>query len=270
MSLDFVSRSKLSEHQWNDEIQKWERPNIESKTLKNLNKRSALNGMLRLVLHTLCILMSAWLTLYAARYSLVYAVVPYFFYSFLVGFLNGIEHELRHNIVFPKKLDWLSNTLFFIIHILYKDGSRYQRASHRIHHQYTMVRGVDPETEYPAAITVKYLRGFLFRMLFDILTLGIPSLLMAFWTLIQRTRGKTNPLVLARCSEKDKAVIRWESLVILLINIVALALFIVGQQWFLIAFVMLAPRIGLAFVGFWFHTEHLCMMHNSMPSNTCF
>lgn len=269
MNLKFVSRSELSEHQWDSKIQKWEKPIVESGILKQLNKRSTLNGMVRLIVHTLCIVASAWLTLFVAHFNLALAIFPYLFYSFLIGFLNGIEHEMRHNIVFPKKLNPLSDTIFFLIHVLFKDGSRYQRASHRIHHQYTMVRGIDPETEYPEAITVKYLRRFLFRMLFDIITIGIPSLLIAFWTLIQRTRGKTNPLVLARCSDKDKSVIPRESLIILLINITALTLFIVGQHWYLIALLMLAPRIGLAFVGFWFHTEHLCMMNNSKDQRMC-
>ncbi|MDC7232196.1 MAG: fatty acid desaturase, partial [Spirochaetales bacterium] len=201
--------------------------------------------------------------------NLLLGVVPFLFYSFLLGFLNGIEHEMRHNIVFPKSMDWFNNAVFFLIHVLYKDGSRYQRASHRIHHQYTMVRGVDPETDYPETLTEQYLRRFLLKMVFGVLTLGIPSLLSAFGILIQRMAGKTNPLVLARCSEKDKRIIRLESWVIFLINIAASALFIIFRQWFLIALLMLAPRIGLIIVGFWFHTEHLSMMHNSSDQRLC-
>ena len=109
MELTFVPRTELVDREWNDEAKLWDRPKIDREILQELNLRSTSEGMLRLVVHTALILATAWLTVLAWRYHVLSAVAPFLFYAFLVGFLNGIEHEIRHMIVFSKRLDWFSD-----------------------------------------------------------------------------------------------------------------------------------------------------------------
>ena len=154
MNLEFVPRRKLTDREWDNEAELWERPEIDRKTLKQLNQLSTPDGMVRLIVHVLCIAATGWLTVFAFRYHPLLAVVPYLVFTFFVGFLNGIEHEMRHKIVFSRRLDGFSDAVFFLIHVLFKDGTRYQRASHRIHHRYTMVFGVDPESDFPEVLTL--------------------------------------------------------------------------------------------------------------------
>jgi fatty acid desaturase len=204
-----------------------------------------------------------------SRFNIFLSYVPYLVYAFLVGFLNGIEHELRHKIVFSRQMNWFSETVYFLIHLLFKDGSRYQRVSHRIHHRFTMVFGVDPESDFPEVITTRWVWRLLLGILINVVTLGIPSFFMGIWTLLKRISGKIHPMVLAQCSASEKRSIQIESLVILLINLAALGVLIVYQQWFLIALLMLGPRAGLAIVSFYFYTEHIGMMYNSRDQRMC-
>lgn len=269
VELQFASRSELKDRQWDDEAKKWERPAIDKETLQQLNKRSSLNGMLRVIVHGGCITAAGWLTVFASRYHLLLAVVPYFLFAFLVGFLNGIEHEMRHKIVFGQGMQWFSEIINFLIHVLFKDGSRYQRASHKIHHRYTMVFGVDPESDFPEVITVKWVRRLLLGILINVITLGIPSFFQGIWTLLKRIVGKIHPMVLAQCSAAEKKSIQIESLFILLINLAGLAVMIIWQQWILIVLLMLGPRAGLAIVSFYFYTEHPGMMYNANDQRMC-
>ena len=198
------------------------RPKIDRETLQELNRRSTSEGMLRLIVHTALILATAWLTVLAWRYYIPLAVAPFLFYAFLVGFLNGIEHEMRHMIVFSRRLDWFSDAVYFLIHLLWKVGSRNQRVSHRIHHRYTMVKGVDPETAFPEAITRQVGLEGSAGLLATVLTLGIPSFFKMLWDLFQRSRGRLEPKIKAHCDAEDLKFIRRESVVILVINVVAL------------------------------------------------
>ena len=269
MKLQFVPRSELADREWDTEAEQWIRPDIDREILRNLNERSTLEGMARLILHTLCLLAAGWVTVFLSRYHLLFAVVPFLVYSFLAGFLTGIEHELRHKIVFSRRWDGFSDAVFFLIHLFLKDGSWYQRSSHRIHHRYTMVRGVDPETNFPDVITTRWVWRELLRIIFTVLTLGVFAFFKALWTLFQRIRGSIDPLVLARCSPANKKKIQLESLAILLINLGGLAFLIVMRQWELIVLLMLGPRVGLSIVSFWFLTEHIGMMYNSNDQRMC-
>ena len=269
MNLTFVERSELQDREWDNQTEKWDRPDIDRETLKQLNQRSTLEGMMRIVVHTACLTATAWLTIYAAGYHLLLAVVPYLLYVFLVGFLNGIEHEMRHRIVYSRRLNWFSDAVYFLIHVLWKAGSRNQRVSHVIHHRYTMVRDVDPEPAFPEAITVRWVRNELLRFLTTVLTLGIPSFLRALRELIQRTRGRLNPMIQARCSARDLRFIQRESFAILLINVAALAGFVWWQRWDLIMLLILGPQIGNAIAAFWHRTEHIGMMYNANDQRLC-
>ncbi|MBT3273622.1 MAG: hypothetical protein HN368_10725 [Spirochaetales bacterium] len=127
MILDFATRTELENREWDNEAKTWERPDINRETLKQLNRRSTIEGAARLIVHTGCLAATAWLTIFAARYHLLLGVVPFLLFVFLFGFLNGMEHEMRHKIVFSRRLDALSDIFYFIIHVLFKVGTRNQR-----------------------------------------------------------------------------------------------------------------------------------------------
>jgi fatty acid desaturase len=269
MELTFVPRAELGDREWNNETRQWDRPKIDRETLQELNRRSTSEGMLRLVVHVALILTTAWLTVLAWRYHVLLAVAPFLVYAFLVGFLNGIEHEMRHMIVFSRRLDWFNDLVYFLIHLLWKIGSRNQRVSHRIHHRYTMVKGVDPETAFPEAITRRWVWRVLLGLLATVLTLGIPSFFKMLWDLFQRSRGRLNPRIMAHCDAADLKFIRRESALILIVNVLALAGMAWWQRWDLILLLMLGPQVGLAIVAFWYLTEHIGMMFNANDQRLC-
>ncbi len=269
MELTFVPRTELKDREWDTEAKLWDRPKIDRETLQELNQRSTSEGMLRLIVHAALIVASAWLTVLAWRYSIPLAVVPFLFYAFLVGFLNGIEHEMRHMIVFSRRLDGFSDAVYFLIHLLWKVGSRNQRVSHRIHHRYTMVKGIDPETAFPEAITRRWVWKVLLGVLATVLTLGIPSFFKTLWDLFQRARGRLDPRIMAHCDTGDLKVIRRESVVILVINVVALAGLVWWQRWDLILLLILGPQVGQAIASFWWLTEHIGMMFNTNDQRLC-
>lgn len=269
MSLEFVSRDTLKDREWDDEAKRWDRPPIDRNTLKRLNERSTTEGTVRVVVHLGLIVATGWLTAVAWRYHVLLGVVPFLSYCWLVGFLHGIEHEMRHKIVFPRSLDWLSDTVYFLIHVLWKVGSRNQRVSHVIHHRYTMVRGVDPEPAFPEDITARWVRRELLGMLKTVVTLGIPDFFKAMWELMQRARGRLHPMIQAQCGEKDLAFIKRESVVVLLINIVGLVALVLLQRWDLILLLMLGPEIGHAIGAFYHRTEHIGMMYNANDQRLC-
>lgn len=261
--LRFVPRSRLKEREWDEQSKRWDRPEIDRETLRQLNERSALVGSVRVIVHLGLIAATGWLTVFAGSFSVLLAIPPFLAYCWLVGFLHGIEHEMRHKIVFPRRLDWLSDAVYFLVHILWKAGSRYQRVSHVIHHQFTMVRGVDPEPMFPEEITAKWVRQELLRIVFSIVTLGVIDFVKAMWELARRTTGRFNEMIKVKCSDRDLRFIRWESFVILSINLAGLVLLIMFQRWYLIALLMLAPHIGLAIGAFYHRTEHIAMMYNT-------
>lgn len=100
VNLNFLPREELAELEWDEEAKRWDRPDIDRETLQELNKRGTAEGTRRVVVHLGLL-----------------AVIPFLAYSWLIGFLNGIEHEMRHKIVFPRQLDWLSDTIYFLIHL---------------------------------------------------------------------------------------------------------------------------------------------------------
>ncbi len=243
MELQFVSRGELKDKEWDEDTKRWSRPKVDRETLQELNRRSNLEGGLRVMMHLILIVGTAWLTLFAGHRHILLAVIPFLVYCWFIGFLNGIEHEMRHKIVFSRRLDWLSDTIYFLIHVLWKGGSRNQRVSHVIHHRYTMVRDVDPEPAFPENLTLRWVRNELL--------------------------GRLHPMIQAQCSDKDLKFIRRESLAVLLINLAVLAVFILLRRWDLIVLTMLAPQIGHAFAAFYHRTEHIAMMYNSNDQRLC-
>ena len=269
MELRFVPRSELKDKEWDEKARLWDRPKVDREILQQLNTRSNLEGSVRVAVHLGLVVGTGWLTVSAGRQHVLLAVIAFLAYCWLVGFFHGIEHEMRHKIVFSRRLDWLSEGIYFLIHVLWKAGSRNQRVSHVIHHRYTMVRDVDPEPAFPEDLTARWVRRELLSLLLTLVTLGILDFFKAMWTLIQRTRGRLHPMIQVQCSDEDLKFIRRESFTVLILNVAALATFIVFSRWDLIVVTMLGPHIGLAIGAFYHRTEHIAMMHNSTDQRLC-
>jgi fatty acid desaturase len=265
----FVHRSELKAQEWDQQAKQWNRPEIDSERLRNLNRRSVLEGGARIIVHLGLVAVTGWLTAVAMRSSILLALPPFLAYLWLVGFLHGIEHEMRHKIVLTRSLDWLSDTTYFLIHVLWKAGSRNQRVSHVLHHRYTMVLGVDPEPAFPENLSTRWVRRELLGFLLTLLTLGIIDFFKAMWALIQRTGGRLHPMIQANCGDKDLRFIRRESFAVLVINVAGLVGCALLRRWDLILLLMLAPHMGLAIGAFYHRTEHIGMMYNTNDQRLC-
>jgi fatty acid desaturase len=176
---------------------------------------------------------------------------------------------MRHKIVFSRRLNWFSDIVYFLIHVFFRQGSRYQTVSHQTHHRYTMVHGVDPETAFPETISRKWVRKTLGGLLLTVLTLGIPAFLKAMFTLTKRSAGWKDRMMRDHASEKDLKFIQWESIAIVVLNLVMLAGSIWLRRWDLIFILVIGPQVGGAIVAFWWMTEHIGMMYNANDQRFC-
>lgn len=263
MQLEFTPRSELSAYEHNSEKEVWKRPELDREVLKQLSQRSTVNGLLRIGVFIVFLVISAVATLYVVRNSLFLAIPLLFIYYFIYGFFVAIGHELQHKTVFAKSCDWLSEIIFFIIQAIMWNSPRYARISHQLHHRYTMVRGVDPETNWPEVITSKWLRKFLLSLILRILVIGaIPELIYSVKQQIHRIMGKKDIMMSNHCSDKDIGVIRMESLAILMIHVAVIIGAILFRRWELLFFVTFAWQIGSAIEALWHVTEHIGRLYN--------
>ena len=263
MELNFMPRSKLGEYEWDEKRQNWSKPAVDPATLKELNRRSSAEGFLRVLVHAGLIVGAAILTVIAARYHLLLGVAPFLLFCFLFGFLNGIEHEMRHRIVFARNMTWISNILYFIVHVLFRQGTRYQTISHRTHHRYTMVRDVDPETDFPDPPVTRWVKRTIWGLFLTVVSVGTWSFLKAMYTMVRRVAGRIEQLIANQSNEKDIRAIRIESFAIFVINLAILAVTIWLQRWDLLILLILGPQVGGAITAFWWMTEHIGMMYNT-------
>ncbi|MDA0991966.1 MAG: fatty acid desaturase, partial [Verrucomicrobia bacterium] len=160
-TLVFVPREKLSEYEWAPANKRWVRPKVDHEVLDKLCERSTLNGFLRVGWFMALLAASAAATIWVSRINIWLAIPVLYSYYFLYGFWVAIAHELQHRMVFAKSLNWFSDIFFFFVQVLLWNSPRYARISHQLHHRYTMVRGIDPETDWPDVITSKWLKKFL-------------------------------------------------------------------------------------------------------------
>ncbi len=143
------------------------------------------------------------------------------------------------------------------------NSPRYARISHRLHHRCTMVRGIDPETDWPEVITSRWLRNFFRIIILKILVVGaIPQLGRDVMVQIRRALGQKDRMMNGHCSEKDILVIRIESLAILLIHLAVVASAIRFRCWAPVLFFTIAWQIGAAIEQLWHSTEHIGRAYN--------
>jgi len=262
-SLRFAARDELTGSEWDNQRKDWKRPKVDRDVLKKLAERSTINGLLRILYFACLLAISAAAAMYVSRFNLALAIPVLYVYYFFYGFWVAIAHELQHKIVFAERQDWLSDIFYFIVQTIMWNSHTYARVSHKLHHRYTMVRDVDPETDWPEVITSRWLRRFLAYLVLRILVVGaLIELGKAVWLQVWRAAGGKDRMMRDQCTEAEVAAIRRESLAILFVHAAVVAAAIVFHAWALLVFVTLAWHIGSPIEIFWHATKHIGRPYN--------
>ncbi len=270
MDLRFTPRAELAAYEWDAQSGRWQRPEIDPELLKALSERSTANGLLRLGLHLVLLAAAATAVILAGRVSLWLAVPALYVYYFFYGFWVAIAHELQHKIVLAKRFNWLSEIFFFVVQVLLWNSPRYARISHRLHHRYTMVRGIDPETEWPEVITSRWLKRYFWGRILAILLVGaLVDLARAVRTQIQRLAGVEDRMMRDHCDASDRRAIRRESAAILLIHLAIVVAAIAYRRWEPLLLITIAWQVGWAIEGMWHQTEHIGRLYNVNDQRLC-
>lgn len=263
MKLEFIAHEKLSQYEWELTQSFKNRTDVDREVIKQLAERSNLHGFLRMTLYTGAIILVAWAAVAVSHYSLWLAVPVLYAYWFLYGFWVAVAHELQHKMVFAKSWEPLSEFIYFFVQAFLWNSPRYARISHQLHHRYTMVRGIDPETDWQGVVTTPWLTKYLRGILLNILVVGAPlSLFRAIKTQINRIAGRKDRMMNDHCTDVDCRRIRIESAGISLFHVAVVAGAIVVQSWWPILFVTIAWQIGSAMEALWHSTEHIGRIHN--------
>lgn len=259
----FVRRGELSGFEWDNQRKDWKRPPVDRETLKQLSARSTLNGALRVLWFLFLLAVPAVAAIYVSRINLWATIPVLYVYYFFYGFWVAIAHELQHKTVFAESADWFSEIFFFFVQTVVWNSPTYARVSHKLHHRYTMVRNVDPETDWPEVITSRWLRGFLARLILRILVVGaVVDFALSVWTQLRRAAGVKDRMMREQCTERELAAIRRESLAILLVHGAVAAAAIVFHVWPLLALVTAAWHIGSPIEVLWHATKHIARPYN--------
>jgi fatty acid desaturase len=129
--------------------------------------------------------------------------------------------------------------------------------------RYTIVRGYDPETDWPEVITTKWLRGHLLQKVSRVLVVGaVIDLAKHVWKQIERAAGKKDWMMREHCTDEQNRRIAVESAGILAFHMSVAAVAIAFQLWHLLFFVTIAWQIGSAFEELWHATKHIGRPYN--------
>ncbi|MFU8781371.1 MAG: fatty acid desaturase, partial [Kiritimatiellia bacterium] len=263
MKLAFTARKELTDYEWELTQSFKNRMDLNREMIRALSERSNMHGLLRVTLHSGSLVLLAWLSIAAARVHWALAILPLYAYWFLYGFWVALGHELQHKMVFRKSWERFGEIIYFFVQVFMWNSPRYARISHRLHHRYTMVRDVDPETDWPEVITSSWLRKYLSGLLQGIFLIGVPRSLFANVRVqVERMAGKKDRMMRNHCSENDCQRIRIESVAILGLHILVVA----GALWFWtpwpILLITVAWQIGSPMEALWHSTEHLGRAYN--------
>jgi fatty acid desaturase len=271
MNLTFSPRERLASFEWDTRTQKWERPELDRAMLKELSERSTGSSLFRIGRFVLFLAASAAATVWIQRNGAWWMALPALYvYYFFYGFWVAIGHELQHKIVFSSALDRLSEIFFFFVQTLMWHSPRYARVSHRLHHRYTMVRGIDPETPWPEVISYRYVRNTLLSLVAKILVVGaLVDLGRNVYAQILRAIGRKDRMMREHCTPADLLAIRIESAAILFLHAGIAALAIVFRRWEPIVFLTLAWQIGSPIESLWHLTEHIGRLQNVKDQRLC-
>jgi len=227
----FAASQQLTGFEWDNQRKDWKRPPVDQEVLKELSRRSTLDGLVRLAWLLFLLAVPAVAAVLVSRIS-SWLAIPVYVYYFFYGFWVAIEHKLQHKTVFAESADWFSEILFFLVQTIMWNSPTYARTSHKLHHRYTMVRGVDPETDWPEVITSRWLRAFLLKLALRILVVGaVVDFALSVWTQVWRIAERKNRMMRDHCTEAEIRVIRIESLGILLIHAAVAGAAIAFHVW---------------------------------------
>ena len=262
-SMSFAMREELAEFEWDNQRKDWKRPKVEREVLKELSERSTLNGLARIAYFLFVLAVPAAAAVLLGRINPWLAIPPLFVYYFFYGFVVAIAHELQHKTVFAESADGFSEVVFFLVQIVVWNSPTYARVSHKLHHRYTMVRGIDPETDWPEVITTKWLRGYFLNRVLRILLVGV---IWDTWRLVRmqvvRIAGVKDRMMREQCTDREITAIRIESAAILLTHVAVAAAAMIFHAWALLALVTVAWQIGSAFEELWHATKHIGRPYN--------
>jgi len=263
MRLTFTNRAELAEFEWEHSGAYVNRVAVDREAVLKLTARSNLHGLVRVALYSGALLLGACGVVTLAHVNLWLALPVLYAYWFVYGFMVGIAHELQHQIVFAKSWAPLSEILYFVVQALLWNSPRYARLSHQLHHRYTMVRGLDPETDWPAVITSSWLRRYLRGIILNILVVGVVrSLPETILLQVRRSLGVRDRMMRDHCSAADIRAIRIESAGILFFHLAVVAGALVFRRWEPILFVIVATQVGGAMEMLWHQTEHICRAYS--------
>ncbi len=262
-SAQFTSREQLSGFEWDFQRKDWKRPPLGREVLKELSERSTLNGTFRVAWFLFLLAVPAVAAIYVSHVDLWLAIPVLYVYYFFYGFWVAIAHELQHKTVFAPSADWFSEIFFFLVQVVIWNSPTYARISHRLHHRYTMVRGVDPETDWPEVITTRWLRGLLVKLILQILVVGaVWELILDIRTQVVRALGRRDRMMRDHCSRQEITAIRIESAAILLIHLAVAAAAISFHAWAVLALFTMAWHIGTPIEKLWHFTKHIGRPYN--------
>jgi fatty acid desaturase len=263
MQLEFTPRSQLSDYEWELTQSYKNRNQLDKETIVALSERSNLHGLARVGLFVAAMALAAWAAVVVSSQNLWLAIPLLYAYWFLYGFWVAVAHELQHKMVFAKSWERVSEALYFVVQALMWNSPRYARISHMLHHRCTMVRDVDPETDWPEVVTTKWLRKFLRDLILNMLIVGAPrSLYGAVKQQVQRVAGHRDRMMRDHCSPADLRAIRRESAGILLFHLFWVGVAIGFQRWEPILFVTIAWQVGSPMEALWHNTEHIGRAYN--------
>jgi fatty acid desaturase len=263
MKLSFTERAALADFEWELTKTFKNRVKVDKEILRQLSERSNLHGLLRTVLYTAALVLCAWGAVAAGRVHWALAVPVLYLYWFFYGFWVALGHELQHKMVFAKSWDRLSEGIYFFVQAFMWNSPRYARISHQLHHRYTMVRGKDPETDWPEVMNLKFLRRYFGRLLSQIFIVGaVPALGRDVGLQIRRISGQKDWMMRDFCSDKDCVRIRIESAAILLLHLAVVLAAVIFRIWWPVLFVTVAWQIGSQIENLWHATEHIGRVYN--------
>jgi fatty acid desaturase len=259
----FATRDQLKAYEWDNQRKDWKRPSVDKEALKNLSQRNTLNGLARVLWFLFVLAIPGVAAVYVYGINPWLAIPCLYAYYALYGFWVAIAHELQHKTVFGEKADWFSDIFFFLVQVIVWNSPTYARVSHKLHHRYTMVRNVDPETDWPEVITTKWLRAFLVKLVLKILVVGaLVDFVLALKTQAARALGAKDRMMRDQCTPQEITAVRIESLAIFLIQAGAAAAAIVFHRWEVLALFTLAWHIGSPIEVLWHATKHIGRPYN--------
>ncbi len=241
----------------------WYRTPLPRETLRDLTKRSDLRGLAQALGFLLMFLATATISyILFLRHAWVAMVVACYVHGMLFRFMSqaAAVHELSHGTAF--KTRWLNELFYNLFCFLTWNNPIHFRGSHMLHHQFTMIRGVDKEVvQGPVADKLNWKNAVFW------FTVDVPAFLRFFGTNFLHAAGdgdadvfQWDPLF-PEGDPRRAQMIRWAR--IMLAGHVALGVvFALLHQWILIYLLSLGT-----FVGTFLSRSCVAMQHTGLSEN---